>query len=138
MGLGVEEVVEAAGLTEEAKVVRFSRVGEVVGRSTVEETGRLTDPQFPASGLHPVPQWSAEAPHHPCWEQHSDRAPSWAKPMHVKPDEPPQVPSGDVSKAPVGWGAGDEVLDETGAELVLVLVPQLPKRVLQPVPQWSI
>jgi hypothetical protein len=58
--------------------------------------------------------------------------------MQVKPDDAPQVPSGEVVKAPVGWGADDEEADEAGTELGLALVPQLPKRVLQPVPQWSV
>lgn len=85
-----------------------------------------------------------EAPQYPYWEQHSDLAPSRTKPTQVKPELPPQVPSVEVFRAPVGAGAEDEVdegaedgVDE-GAELGLALVPQLPKRVLQPVPQWSV
>lgn len=34
-------------------------------RATEDETEELTEPQLPASGLHPVPQWSLEAPQYP-------------------------------------------------------------------------
>jgi len=34
-------------------------------RATEDETEELTEPQLPARGLQPVPQWSVEAPHHP-------------------------------------------------------------------------
>jgi hypothetical protein len=45
-------------------------------KAAEDETEELTEPQLPARGLHPVPQWSVEVPHHPYWEQHSDLAPS--------------------------------------------------------------
>lgn len=74
----------------------------------------------------------------------------------MKPEEAPQDPSVEAFKAPVGFGADDEVAEEARAELAeearvedaraelveearvelgLVLEPQLPRRGLQPVPQ---
>jgi hypothetical protein len=70
--------------------------------ATDDETEELTEPQLPASGLHPVPQWSVEAPQYPYWEQHSAVAPSCTKPTQVKPEEAPHDPSVEVVKAPVG------------------------------------
>lgn len=66
--LTAEEEVESCLSVEET--------GADVDWATEDETEELTEPQLPASGLHPVPQWPEVAPQYPHWEQHSDLTPS--------------------------------------------------------------
>jgi hypothetical protein len=79
-------------------------------------------------------------PQYPYCEQHSPSA----APIHVYPLVPPQVASGDVTRL-LGVAVGAVLLaallatllapDEAGA---LEELPQVPKTLWQPVPQWSV
>jgi hypothetical protein len=97
-------------------------------------------PQVPKALLQPVPQWSVVLPHQPYAEQQLPKV----LPEHVKPWAPEHVPSVDFLVLPAGVGVGVALAevglaevaaftDETGA-----LPEQVPKAVLQPVPQWSV
>jgi hypothetical protein len=72
----VEVAEEMRAAEEEVEAGLSVEMGADEDWATEDETEELTEPQLPASGLHPVPQWSVEAPQNPYWEQHSDLAPS--------------------------------------------------------------
>jgi hypothetical protein len=94
-------------------------------------------PHVPKAALQPVPQWPVVLPHHPYAEQQLPKV----ELAHVKPLAPAQVPSVEVFLVLAGVAEGVAALvvvaagfaDETAA-----LPGQVPKAVLQPVPQWSV
>lgn len=119
------------------------RVDEVTGL-TEEDEGVVPVPQVPKPVWHPVPQYSDVEPHQPAGEQQLPNV----EPRQVDPPLVPQVASVLTFLVAVDDGAVEvrvEVDEVTGREVEELAgwdeedeLPQVPKPVWQPVPQYSV